>query len=389
MNQNRDSDILNTLAYNMMTENYIFPFCDKDGNWSINDDKILLHSVSHAEQFTVQILDGDSITSDQLLANILRTRDMILENRFRRNRPIIMSYLVFLSRSNYVECINFIKPYQSEIEREDVGISISFFQKGFPETQTLHANRKRQKDLISCALSVYSNLLSDSEMAIYSKADIVNYYEQTLSKVKNIGKIKGFSVTKAIIAINVIIFLIGIFTVQKYGVDITHLYGSQIGFVILDYHEYWRLITPIFLHADLMHLASNAYFLYICGELVESFYGKTKFIIIYLLTGIAGNVLSLFLLNPDTPSLGASGACMGLGGIITYLWFSKKHNFRKHFVNMKSFIFIILFNVVYGFLLPHLNINNWAHMGGFAAGILAGLLIDIFPTKSSKNQFGG
>ena len=80
--------------------------------------------------------------------------------------------------------------------------------------------------------------------------------------------------------------------------------------------DYLRIITSIFLHGGLLHLVFNMYSLYIIGPQLESFFGKVKYIIIYLISGICGNLLSMLFLSDTHVSVGASGAIFGLLGAL-------------------------------------------------------------------------
>ena len=208
----------------------------------------------------------------------------------------------------------------------------------------------------------------------YDVSDILEHLQQVSASASKVGSISGVSVTKILIGINVLVWIAGLLMSHFTGYDYLFGYGCQYNLAIFAGNQYWRLITPMFLHGDFLHLISNAYFLYVCGEMVERIYGKWKFLLIYFVTGFCGNVLSLFLLELTAVSIGASGACMGLGGIIVYLWMRRKNNFLRYFQNMTSFIVMIFFNVFYGFFTT--NINNWAHLGGFISGILLGILFE-------------
>src|SRR5262245_57817063 len=83
----------------------------------------------------------------------------------------------------------------------------------------------------------------------------------------------------------------------------------------IDSGEYWRLITPIFIHIGLLHLMFNSYALWIVGPQVEKLYGGARFLILYMATGVAG-VLGSYWQHPNDPSAGASGAIFGLFGAL-------------------------------------------------------------------------
>ena len=116
-------------------------------------------------------------------------------------------------------------------------------------------------------------------------------------------------ITYILIGITTFIFVLQ-FGVQYFiGSDLLFFYGGKINQFIMD-GQVWRLITPALLHGSFLHVAMNMYALYVIGQRLERFYGHWRFLLLYVLSAFAGNVLS-FVLSP-TPSLGASTAIFGL-----------------------------------------------------------------------------
>ena len=117
-------------------------------------------------------------------------------------------------------------------------------------------------------------------------------------------------------AANVILFiLMYLFGNGSTNANTLLKFGANYGLLIRN-GEYYRLITSAFLHIGLLHLLVNSYSLYVIGPQIESFFGKTKYIIIYLVSAIFGNLLSM--LFTDGISAGASGAIFGLLGSMLY-----------------------------------------------------------------------
>ncbi len=140
--------------------------------------------------------------------------------------------------------------------------------------------------------------------------------------------------------------------------------------------EYFRLITGVFLHANIVHLVFNCYALYIIGMQLESFLGKGKYLAVYLLSGLAGSVLSIFFSTGY--SVGASGAIFGLLGSLLY--FGYHYRLYLETVVKSQIIPLIIVNLLIG-LMP--GIDNWAHVGGLIGGILATMAVGI-KYKSTK-----
>jgi rhomboid protease GluP len=140
-----------------------------------------------------------------------------------------------------------------------------------------------------------------------------------------------------------------------------------------------RLISAMFLHAGLIHLAFNMWALWDMGRLAERFYGNGQFLFIYVLAGIFGGLASLFFGAKVTVAVGASGAIFGVAGALAAGVFTKPHKLPPQLVasmrtSLLSFIGISLFM---GFSVP--NIDNAAHIGGLISGFaLASVLAEKF-----------
>lgn len=142
--------------------------------------------------------------------------------------------------------------------------------------------------------------------------------------------------------------------------------------------EYYRLLTSTFLHIGFIHIIVNMYSLYVIGPQVESFFGKLKYLFIYLFSGICGSMLSLAFTH-NTISAGASGAIFGLLGSLLYFGYY----YRAYLGNVvkSQIVPIILLNLAIGFILT--GIDNAAHIGGLVGGIVASMAVGI-PDKSTK-----
>ncbi len=177
-------------------------------------------------------------------------------------------------------------------------------------------------------------------------------------------------VTYVLIVINILIYLFDQYISAKMGTPILFILGSKFSPLIIQ-GEYWRLITPIFLHGGLMHLAVNAYSLYAVGPDVEKMFGHVKFVVIYLVAGILGNVAS-FAFCPSV-SISASGAIFGLLGALLYVGIKYKEVISSLYVT--NIVFMIVLNLTYGFLHP--RIDNYAHLGGLVGGYLSAFCLGL------------
>ena len=136
--------------------------------------------------------------------------------------------------------------------------------------------------------------------------------------------------------------------------------------------EWWRLITSLFIHAGIIHLAFNCYALKALGQIVELIYGKLFFIFLYFSSGIIASFSSL-LFYEQTNSVGASGAIFGIFGTFFSLLFTNTFEPRVRRALFKNFAFLFIINIFIGFSFP--QIDNVAHISGFISGFFGGILI--------------
>lgn len=204
--------------------------------------------------------------------------------------------------------------------------------------------------------------------------DINHKNKADAERVEEVFKPKKNIVTIVLIAINVLIYLFMMFFGQYE--EMINKYATY-GPYIVGYHEYYRLITGAFLHANLLHLLFNCYSLYIIGSQIENFMGKWKYLVIYFASALTGSLLSI-LLNTGA-SVGASGAIFGLMGSLLYFGY----HYRVYLGNvLKSQIIpLIIANLLIGFMST--GIDNYAHIGGLIGGALATVAVGV-KYKSTK-----
>jgi rhomboid protease GluP len=132
--------------------------------------------------------------------------------------------------------------------------------------------------------------------------------------------------------------------------------------------QWWRLVTAIFLHAGLLHIGLNLWCLFDLGPEVESLFSTTKFVVFYLVSGVAGFLLS-FWWSPFGMSVGASGAILGLIGVLIGASFHHGHLGKEYRGQLwRWVIYIAIFGLFFA-------VDNAAHIGGLATGALLGYLV--------------
>ena len=206
-------------------------------------------------------------------------------------------------------------------------------------------------------------------------------------KVERIFAMKKPIITYLIIAICVIMFLITcVFSKGRLDISASLLVrlGGNLGYYTKN-GEYYRLFTCMFLHAGIIHLLCNMYSLYVIGPQIESFYGKYKFIFIYIVSGICGSLLSLAFSQDNIVSVGASGAIFGLLGSILYFGY----HYRVYLGNvLKSQIVpIIILNLMIGFMIS--GIDNFAHIGGLVGGVFASMAMGVPDKNKTSDKANG
>ena len=211
-------------------------------------------------------------------------------------------------------------------------------------------------------------------MALFMKItrDINKKNQVEAKHAEDVFKMKKPIITYIFIALNVIMYLLTV-----YNEDILYALANNPASILGG--EYYRLLTSAFIHADIFHILLNMYALYVIGPQIESFFGKARYIFIYLISAFTGNLLSMLFLGSNTVSLGASGAIFGLLGSLLYFGY----HYRVYLGNvMKSQVIpIVLLNLCMGFL-PGIDMSS--HIGGMIGGIISSMAIGIKYKTSKK-----
>lgn len=173
-------------------------------------------------------------------------------------------------------------------------------------------------------------------------------------------KLKNLTLTETIIGINILMFLIST-AVDLTGRDGLFTLGSKVN-ILVAFGEYWRLLTSMFLHADLLHLLFNMMMLHFIGRDIEHIFGKWRFLSIYFVGGLIGSVASYVFTSAN--SVGASGAIFALLGANLYLFKLNPKVYKS--IYGTDLIALIVFNIVLGLVRP--NIDMAGHIGGLVGG---------------------
>jgi len=186
-------------------------------------------------------------------------------------------------------------------------------------------------------------------------------------------------VTTILLVVNIVMFaaeLMGTMHAGKagglgilWGTDIETAYrlGSSSGYAVLELHQWYRLVTAMFLHGGLIHIGFNMIVLLDIGPVVEELYGSARYLFIYIFTGVVGFALSMLF----HPALGASGALMGLIGVLiavtTRRGSLEAKALRSRLISWALTVFLL------GFFI---GADNVAHFGGLATGFILGKVME-------------
>ena len=211
------------------------------------------------------------------------------------------------------------------------------------------------------------------------------------------GSMRGHAgmVTKALIGLNIAAFIAGLVVTGAMGgavVDVImgtpsqlHIYGSLYpgpaaqtvsgGWIPFGVAagEYYRLVTAMFLHYGIVHLAFNMYILWIFGRYLERDLGPSRFLALYLICGLGGNVATYLFAAPVSFSAGASGCIFGLFGAVVLI--------NRKLSRDNSGLYVLLgLNLAITFLVPNISITG--HIGGLVTGLALGWALSAAPRES-------
>lgn len=222
----------------------------------------------------------------------------------------------------------------------------------------------------------------------FKKSDAVNLFEmteelnnKTVNEDKKLAKVFMGNdkpvVTTILIALNVIMFLLSVF-------DYSFVINTFANYYLnVKNGEIYRLITAAFVHANVLHIFFNMYALYALGPQIEKFYGRKRYLLIYLGSALLGSLLSIVL--TDNVSVGASGAIFGLFGAMLY--FGYKYRATLDGFLRSGIIPVIVINLLLGFMIP--GIDVYGHIGGLLGGLVLSYAFGVVNKENKKDKING
>lgn len=180
--------------------------------------------------------------------------------------------------------------------------------------------------------------------------------------------LKLYPVVSALVLIHAVVFLLTSLPGQLGDTVMSTMLGVNF---LISAGEWWRLVTPVFAHADLWHVLFNTFSLVLFAPALERLLGHIQFIVVYLLTGIIANLVTWLIQPPMYMSVGASGAIFGLFGMYAAILLIFKE--RAPMELRQVILPLLVISVIMTFFTANVNIT--AHFAGLGAGMLIGLFI--------------
>lgn len=337
-----------------------------------NYNPVILHGVK--DEIWLENLEGD-YKIIRLVSNYIHNNEQLQMDLYKTNRIV------------------------KSIKKKTLSFNIPILSIMLNTGENVHINEDKVGD-VTFVVGKELKDITDNENIIFTFPDLKNHTnfkekgielfakitndinkktEKDTIQAEDIFKPKKPVITYVLILINVLVFLISILFDMKEEVI---LYGGNHR-ELIRLGDYYRLITSMFIHVDLLHLLCNCYSLYVVGNQIESFFGKTKYLIIYFGSGIIASLLSICF--NTSFSIGASGAIFGLLGSILYFGY----HYRLYLGNVlkTQIIPLIILNLLIGF--ASTGIDNAAHIGGLIGGVLVSMICGLKYKSNKVERFNG
>ena len=179
---------------------------------------------------------------------------------------------------------------------------------------------------------------------------------------------------KALVVINILVFLVFEWLGDTENATFMYNHGAMYPDAVLIEGEWYRIVTCMFIHFGVHHLGNNMLILFFLGDNLERALGHVKFIILYLLSGMTGSLLSMvYMLKTQDYAVsgGASGAIFGVIGALIYI--VARNRGRLEDLTSKRLIFMAALSLYYGF--TSVGVDNFAHVGGLVGGFILAVIL--------------
>ena len=355
---NNDLLIMNLVHYFITEKNY---------------NPVILHGIT--DEIWLENMDND-YKLIRIVSHYIHNNEQLSFDRFKLNK--IVSNLKKKTFSFNLPTISIYTSLGDDVDLNDESNNLSLFISKISDVDN--------DNLVQVFPDIVEKTKHEEkgvELFMKISEDINKESFENSKRVERIFAKKEPVVTYALLVVCIFLYVfLGFESGNFIKIDTSTLveFGGNIGLYTKG-GEYFRLFCSIFLHANVMHLLCNMYSLYVIGPQVESFFGKLKYLFIFVFSGICGSLLSLTFNSGNIVSVGASGTLFGVLGAICYFGY----HYRVYFGNiLKSQIVpIIVLNLLVGFMVS--GIDNFAHIGGLIGGIFASMAVGV-PEKSSTSD---
>jgi len=195
----------------------------------------------------------------------------------------------------------------------------------------------------------------------------------------------AIGITQIIFGMNAAVFLgmvLAGHTILDFSSPELVRWGANVGALTIS-GEWWRLLTNVFVHAGIIHIAFNMWCLWNLGALCESLYGRWTYLLIYVFCGLGASLASAAW-HPYTPSVGASGAIFGLAGALIAAFKLGEFSVPRSALSgtLRSLGAFVVYNLIFGFAIS--GIDNAAHIGGLVTGLILGAMIAVVAPQQEQ-----
>ena len=362
-----DEIVMRLLHYFIIEQNYnpVVLHGAKDEIWLEKSD---------GDYKIIRIVSNYIHNNEQLNFDIYRTKQIIkkIKNKMFLFKVPSLSIFVNLGENVEVDKLNTGNIDIANLNKFEDIKNYDFITKNFPNI-----------------LEVEKDSKEGIELFVKLTNDINKKNKEENDKAQEIFSKKVPVITYILLGINILLFLITAFDCKNFFEISTGSIYKYGGLVNTDYLngilDYSRVITSGFLHAGIIHLVFNMYALYVIGPQLESFFGKVKYLIIYLGSIIFGNLLSLLFIQGNYISCGASGAIFGLLGALLY--FGYHYRVYLSDVIKSQIIPLIVINLLIGMFIAGINII--AHVGGLIGGFLVAKAVGVKYKSTLSDKVNG
>lgn len=366
MRRVKSQDILSMklMHYFIVTKNYkpIIVNGIENEIWLENDNenykiiRIVLNKIINIEQYKFDLLKTQSVLSQ------IKKKTLSISMK-------VLSFYMYMDEDLELEESEDNKYKYIRVEKEKDIYDNDVIKKEFKDIEDNMVYEEKDTELFA---------------KIASDISVKNIKESEKSN-KMFNKKNDKVLTIVIAVINIIVFALMYIIGNGSENKATLLkFGANMGMLTKN-GDYYRLITCAFLHIGVIHLLCNLYSLYIIGQNIEYFFGKLKFVLIYLFSAITASLFVLIFQSDNTITAGASGAIFGLMGALLYFGYTYRGYIGNKIIS--SSLTVIAINLAYGFIHP--GISNAAHIGGLVGGLAISYMLGIKDNESKASKISG